>query len=117
MSGQPCFMDTQRVMAVQVHPVKRVAEHVGAVALRGRAILNAAHGGQIICDSATLEGITGHLNELYMCCVRSLAKSVSTRWARYTCLHLLAGCSGHRMLLIPYPPLQAHSWVQRSAVC
>ena len=76
-------------MGVQVNPSKRVTEHVGAVALRGRAILNAAHGGQIVCDAATLEGITGHLTELYKRCVGSTAKRASTRWARYTCLHLL----------------------------
>ena len=38
------------------------------MALRCHAIASVAHGGQIMCDSTTLEGIRSHLTELHKGC-------------------------------------------------
>ena len=50
---------------------------MGAVAQRCCAVVSVALGGQILCDSATLEGIRGHLADLYKGCIRSDAQRTS----------------------------------------
>ena len=75
------MQETQGVY-VQVSPEQGGREHVGAIAVKSRAVLSAPHGGQVICDSATLEGIKGHLAELYSGRVGSGSKLVMSRVAR-----------------------------------
>ena len=55
----------------------KASKHMGAVAQRCCAVVSVALGGQILCDSATLEGIRVQLADLYKGCIRSDAQRTS----------------------------------------
>ena len=53
---------------LQVSAMNGTTEYIGAVAQRCRALASVTHGGQIICDPPTLEGIQEQLTELHKGC-------------------------------------------------
>ena len=59
--------------AMQVNPTSKTVEYTGTVVQQCRAISSVPNGGQLICDSATLEGIRPRLVELGKCCVDTTA--------------------------------------------
>ena len=83
----------------QAHPSKKQTEYIGTVAQRCRAVASVTHGGQIICDTATLEGIRPHLTELYKGCIGADAKQALHRLAKYAAvlmpLHLCSRMACH----------------------
>ena len=67
---------------LQVNPKTGAMEYRGAVAQRCWALASVTHGGQIICDPPTLEGIHGQLADLRKCCTSPL-QSTSPRYAEH----------------------------------
>lgn len=73
--------DASHAAMTQVHPSKKRSKYIGTVAQRCRAVVSVTHGGQIICNTATLEGIRPHLTELYKSCIGTDAKEALHRLA------------------------------------
>ena len=82
LRAEPCNVTTDL-------QAMNASAHMGAVAQRCCAIVSVAHGGQILCDSATLEGIRGHLADLYQGCIRSDAQRISAAPSVHLCHALL----------------------------
>ena len=54
---------------MQVNPTSKTVEYTGTVVQQCRAISSVPSGGQIICDSATLDGLRSRLVDLGKCCI------------------------------------------------
>ena len=55
---------TEGMPCCQVNPTSKTVEYTGAVVQHCKAVSTVAHGGQIVCDFATLAGIWPHLAKL-----------------------------------------------------
>ena len=70
---------------MQAIPTKQLKVYVGLVAQRALALLDVTHGGQIICDTATMAGIRPHLAELYHGHCHGVTQHGMASLERYAC--------------------------------
>ena len=68
---------------MQAMSTDHVKTYVGVVAQRALALGGVTHGGQIICDTATMEGVRPHLAELYQGHCHAVTQHGMTSLERY----------------------------------